>query len=119
MSQVQQCKSCPWRIDCEPERDIPNGYTCNLHEGLRDTIASDTRVSDVLRIMACHYSARGDEYPCAGWLFNQLGSGNNITLRLAVMRGRIPRPEVVGEQHPTFDDTLPRRLRQPGLLENA
>lgn len=23
---LKQCKSCPWRVDCEPERDIPNGY---------------------------------------------------------------------------------------------
>jgi hypothetical protein len=37
-----------------------------------------------------------------------LGAGNNITLRIAVMRGRVAIPEIDGEQHLTFDDTLPR-----------
>ena len=23
---VRQCRSCPWRVDCVPDRDIPNGY---------------------------------------------------------------------------------------------
>jgi hypothetical protein len=104
---IYQCKSCPWRVDCEPARDIPYGYSCDLHERLRDTIATDTRISDVLRIMACHYSKPGEEYACAGWLYNQLGAGNNITLRLAVMSGRLAVPEVDGEQHATFDATLP------------
>lgn len=107
---VRQCKSCPWRVDCDPERDIPNGYCVELHEGLRKTIASDTRVSvDVLNIMACHYSEPGVEIPCAGWLHNQLGVGNNIPVRLAVARGRMPVPVVEGEQHKHFEDTLPGR----------
>lgn len=105
---VRQCPSCPWRVDCVPERDIPNGYSCDLHEQLRETIARDTSISATLRIMACHYSKLGEEIPCAGWLHNQLGVGNNITVRLAVIRGRLPAPEVDGEQHQTFEETLPR-----------
>jgi hypothetical protein len=106
---VRQCRSCPWRVDCVPERDIPNGYSCDLHERLRGTIADgpDFRPGP-LRIMACHYSRLGEEYPCAGWLANQLGPGNNIAVRLAVMLGRMPIPEVDGDQHPTFEATLPR-----------
>lgn len=109
MTNVRQCKSCPWRVDCVPERDIPNGYSCELHEQLRDTIATDLRLSASLKVMACHYSKPGEEYPCAGWLANQLGVGNNIAVRLAVMTGHLPIPEVDGEQHMRFDDTLPTR----------
>ena len=34
---VVQCASCPWRVECVPDRDIP-GYVKGLHEGLRGTI---------------------------------------------------------------------------------
>ena len=109
MKKQKQCKSCPWRTDCEPERDIPNGYSCDLHAGLKSTIAEpgSFRPSSGLRAMACHYSPVGRERACAGWLHNQLGVGNNIGVRLAVMSGKLPVPEVVGEQHETFEDTLP------------
>lgn len=104
---VHQCKSCPWRVDCDPEHDIPNGYSTDRHCQLRNTIAQDLRISRILNIMACHYAPVGEEFPCAGWLYNQLGVGNNITVRLAIGRGQLPIPEVDGEQHETFDDTLP------------
>jgi Family of unknown function (DUF6283) len=108
----KQCPTCPWRVDCVPEQDIPHGYTCELHEALRDTIATDPISSlrpGPLRIMACHYSTPGHEIPCAGWLYNQMGPGNNLAVRMALMDGKLPMPEVDGPQHPTFDDTLPRR----------
>jgi hypothetical protein len=57
--------------------------------------------------MACHYSKLGEEIPCAGWLHHQLGVGNNIRLRMQAIRGEMPLPVVEGEQHRTFDDTLP------------
>lgn len=110
MEQVKQCKSCPWRVGCVPDQDIPNGYSVELHEDLRGTIAEPGAASlfrAQQRIMACHYSKVGEEFPCAGWLAHQLGDGNNIWLRIAVMRGRMPMPEVDGEQHKTFDETLP------------
>ena len=105
---VTQCKSCPWRVDCVPDEDIPNGYSRELHRGLACTIRSgvDSMIG-ALRVMACHYSRPGDEFACAGWLANQLGPGNNIGVRLAVMRGRLPVPNVDGPQHETFEDTLP------------
>jgi hypothetical protein len=56
--------------------------------------------------MACHYSKPGEEFACAGWLANQLGSGNNIGVRLAVAQGHLPVPEIDGEQHERFEDTL-------------
>lgn len=113
MATVKQCKTCPWRVDCDPERDIPNGYSCEMHEGLRQTIADPNEVSltQTTVSMACHYSKPGEEFACAGWLHHQLGPGNNIGVRIAVMTGRLPRPEVDGEQHETFDDTLPESMK--------
>lgn len=112
---VEQCASCPWRVDCVPERDIPNGYSTELHEGLRRTIGGGLESlfgGGTLRVMGCHYSQPGEKRYCAGWLANQLGPGNNLGLRLAAMTGRVPIPEVVGPQHETFDDTLPRKKRR-------
>ena len=117
-STVQQCKSCPWRVDCDPDTDIPNGYCRTLHADLKKTIAKDASLptGSSMHVMACHYSKPGEEFACAGWLHNQLGAGNNIGVRLAVMGGRFPVPEVDGEQHETFEDTIPtgpRRRSKP------
>ena len=58
-------------------------------------------------MMACHESKPEDEYPCVGWLMQQLGPGNNIALRLRAMDGRFDELELVGEQHETLEATLP------------
>jgi hypothetical protein len=110
MLTITQCRSCPWRVDCDPLTDIPNGYSVELHESLRETIAEPGAVclTGLKRIMACHYSKVGEEIPCAGWMHHQLGDGNNIWLRIEVMRKRMPMPEVIGEQHKRFEDTLPQ-----------
>jgi hypothetical protein len=48
-----------------------------------------------------------------GWLAHQLGPGNNIGLRLAVISGRIDvNFELIGEQHETFEDTLPQEQEE-------
>lgn len=111
LAQVRQCRSCPWRVDCSPVEDIPNGYSEALHEELRGTIAKPGSLNilcSTQRIMACHYSEVGQEFPCAGWLHHQLGDGNNIWLRIEVAHGRMPVPVIDGEQHGTFNETLPR-----------
>jgi hypothetical protein len=110
-----QCKSCPWRVDCEPDKDIPN-YSLDLAKGLTKTIREGTDslmdyMSGRVPSMACHYSKPDEELPCAGWLYNQLGVGNNIAVRLGIMAGRYPVPEVVGDQHERYEDTLPKRKR--------
>ena len=108
MNVVKQCKSCPWRVGCDPDSDIPNGYSRALHEGLKGTIADPGSLRlGALRIMACHHSKPGEEFPCAGWLHHQLGPGNNLMLRMMAMQGAIQVPEVDGEQHERFEDTLP------------
>ena len=61
-----------------------------------------------LHIMACHETTGGRELPCVGWLAHQLGVGNNLGLRLAVMTGRVnANVRTVGPQHERFEDTLP------------
>lgn len=109
---AKQCETCPWKVGADVNK-IPN-YVPALHEGLRDTIAKSPMESmapvlngQCVRMMACHYSKSGDEKPCAGWLYNQIGSGNNIGLRLLVHSGRIPIPLVDGDQHDDFESTLP------------
>lgn len=104
----RQCAKCPWRVDVDPH-DIPNGYCETKHAALKETIAIPElfQVGPV-RTMACHETKVGKETTCVGWLVNQLGPGNNIGLRLAVMSGRIDaNVRTVGEQHARFEDTLP------------
>jgi hypothetical protein len=124
---IHQCKTCPWRVDCEPMTDIPN-YVPGLHHKLDNTIAEPGSLAGLscttMRVMACHYSKPGEEFPCAGWLHHQIGPGNNIAVRMRVMFGKMPVPVVDGEQHETFEDTLcnvptpastraPKRSRPP------
>lgn len=105
--EIHQCRTCPWRVDCDPMTDIPN-YVPGLHHKLDNTIRSglETLGCKTMRVMACHYSKPGEEFPCAGWLSNQIGPGNNLGVRLRVMTGQMPVPVVDGEQYETFEETL-------------
>lgn len=108
LKRTKQCAKCPWRIDVDPN-DIPNGYSREKHAALSGTIARDGDLSFLsgapLRIMACHET---HDAHCLGWLMNQLGPGNNIGLRLAMLNcENIRDVNLVGEQHRCFEDTLP------------
>ena len=104
----RQCKKCPWRVDVDPH-DIPGGYCEAWHRGLASTIAEPGVLrAGGMRMMACHETPPEREQPCVGWLVHQLGPGNNIGLRLAVMSGHVDaNVETVGPQHQRFEDTLP------------
>ena len=106
----KQCAKCPWKVGVDPH-DIPNGYCEGKHAALDSTIAAPASLAGLgadLHMMACHETPEGVELPCVGWLHNQLGVGNNISLRLAAMSGQIDaNVETVGEQHEQFEDTLP------------
>lgn len=102
----KQCKKCPWRKGVDPHT-IPNGYSAEKHEALHKTLGHG--IGDRLTMMACHETEVGAELPCVGWLVNQLGPGNNLALRLAVMLDKIDaNVQIEGEQHERFEDTLPR-----------
>lgn len=106
---ARQCKRCPWLVTTDP-RTIPGGYCEAKHRALTSTIARPglPDLSAPLRMMACHESSVGRERPCVGWLHQQLTVGNNIALRLAVVRGRITSDyELVGKQHASLEDTFP------------
>lgn len=112
LKRTVQCAKCPWRKDVNP-RDIPNGYSEEKHRALIDTIAKPGDLGGVacstLRIMACHET---HDAHCIGWLVNQIGPGNNIGLRIAMMRCENGREiKTVGEQHASFEDTLPKTIQ--------
>lgn len=109
LKRTKQCKKCPWRKDVDPH-EIPNGYCEIKHKGLEKTIADQSNPMESLRAdkpnMACHET---DDAHCVGWLMNQLGEGNNIGLRIKMLscenRDKI---KLVGDQHRSFEDTLPK-----------
>lgn len=105
LKRTKQCAKCPWRVDVDPH-DIPNGYCEQKHAALESTIAKDP-ISSLSQhtAMACHET---HDTHCVGWLMHQLGPGNNIGLRLRMMNcENASKIKLVGEQHETFEDTLP------------
>lgn len=108
LKRTVQCAKCPWRKDVNPH-DIPNGYCPVKHAALDKTIAKEGDVSFLvtreLRAMACHET---HDAHCVGWLAHQAGPGNNIALRLHLMDcENVNKVKLMGEQHETFEDTLP------------
>lgn len=107
LKQTTQCDKCPWKVSTDPY-DIPNGYEVEKHQAVRDTIAEpgDLDFSNTMPAMACH---EAHEAHCIGWMAHQLGRGNNISLRLKMIGCTNRRKlQIVGEQHPNFEATLPR-----------
>lgn len=109
LKRTAQCAKCPWQVGVDPH-DIPNGYCEQKHRALSSTIARENDfsfLSNRLHIMACHET---HDAHCIGWLVNQLGPGNNIGLRLQIMScENAKKIRLRGEQHETFEDTLPNR----------
>jgi len=106
LKQTKQCKKCPWKVSTNP-MDIPNGYSVERHEALKSAIADPNKNYGLgsLNIMACHET---DDAHCIGWLYNQLGRGNNIALRLRMMTcSNFQDTRTVGKQHHYFEQTLP------------
>ena len=110
LKRVQQCEKCPWRVEVDPH-DIPNGYCEEKHRNLKKTIASlDGMGFGNGAAMACHET---DDAHCIGWLVNQLGPGNNLGLRMRMFScENASFIKLRGEQHATFEDTLPRNGRR-------
>jgi Family of unknown function (DUF6283) len=109
LGRTNQCEKCPWRVDVDPN-DIPNGYCEMRHQNLSGTIAKPGVISfgRTIQAMACHESPIGKEQHCIGWLYNQLGEGNNIPLRIQMRHcENLKDMRIVGEQHSRFEDTLP------------
>lgn len=113
LSRTRQCAHCPWRKDVDPFT-IPNGYSVEKHRNLAGTIAPTDIMQQVealasatepQEVMACHET---HDSHCIGYLANQLGPGNNLRLRVQMRNCENAHLiETVGEQHETFEDTLP------------
>lgn len=102
-----QCAKCPWKVETNPF-EIPDGYSEEKHKNLSCTIAEQGDIRAPSSVMACHHSEPGNEEHCVGWIYNQLGVGNNIGLRLRMLScENICDLKIVGEQHEIFEDTLP------------
>ncbi|AGZ61812.1 MAG: hypothetical protein AV945_gp05 [Phormidium phage MIS-PhV1B] len=107
LNQTKQCATCPWKKSTTVA-EIPN-YTRDRHEKLANTIADETgnlsKIGCPIKMMACHHSSDGHEYECIGWLYNQLGSGNHIPLRM-IYCFNVKEIEVDDEQVASFDETF-------------
>lgn len=105
---TKQCAKCPWKVSTNPH-EIPDGYCELKHKNLSSTIAVPGELLSTGSAMACHHSKGNDKMYCIGWLHNQLGIGNNIPLRIKMLRcDNISDIKVVGDQHVKFEDTLPQ-----------
>lgn len=105
---TNQCDKCPWKVDTNPN-DIPDGYCETKHANLKNTIAREGELNfGSMNVMACHHSSGDDRMYCVGWLNHQLGIGNNIGLRMLMLRCENARDiKTFGEQYQVFEDTLP------------
>lgn len=108
LKRTKQCAKCPWRKGVDP-RDIPNGYSIEKHRALELTIAQpgdlSALASNEVRVMECHET---HDTHCIGWLVNQLGTENNIALLLDMLScANADKIKLIGEQHESFEDTLP------------
>jgi len=117
LKRTQQCAKCPWKTSTNPY-DIPRGYSREKHLALKSTIADATSPiqPETMRYMACHEHDSSEGVPCVGWLANQLGRGNNIALRIAMLKCENAHEiKLSGPQHETFDETLPppRKFARP------
>jgi len=104
----KQCKKCPWKLSTDPHQ-IPHGYSLRKHKSLKLTIANPGEIQTTcIKAMACHET---QESYCIGWLVNQLGQGNNIPLRIKMLNYDLSVVQLDGEQHETFEETLPKKKK--------
>lgn len=104
LKRTAQCEKCPWLVGTNPH-EIPDGYSVEKHRALSRTIAVPGDLRGAPSAMACHET---DDAHCVGWLVNQIGPGNNIGLRIRMMScTNADKIRLRGEQHNTFEDTLP------------
>jgi hypothetical protein len=105
LKRTAQCAKCPWIVGIDPY-DIPDGYSEEKHRALKSTIAGPEHgLLGPQTAMACH---EAEDAHCVGWLANQLGSGDNIGLRIRMISCQNAHAiRLRGEQHETFESTLP------------
>ena len=111
LNRTVQCARCPWKVSTDPS-SIPDGYSIEKHRNLSCTIAEPGSLAPLKSVMACHHSAPDEPEYCIGWLWNQLGEGNNLSLRMLMRTySNASDLKVKGEQHRCFTDTLPKNYK--------
>lgn len=81
---VIPCPTCPWRRSSTVGGfDIP-AFDIDLMRSLANTVGDG---DDFRNIMACHYSACGDETPCVGYVAQE--GYSNLSIRMMAIRDRI------------------------------
>jgi hypothetical protein len=104
---TKQCKNCPWKESVNPA-DIPNGFDYKSHKKLIESQPKEFEITDKLSVMACHNSNDNDQMFCVGYLHNQLGVGNNISLRLKMLFcDNVSEIEVYGKQRKSLTEVKP------------
>lgn len=84
MKPATPCQSCPWRKSNPPGGANIPGFSLDKMRRLRATVGE----GDAFRtVMACHYSACGDERPCIGYV--AVEGMSNINVRLMAIQGDI------------------------------
>lgn len=111
ITRKKQCLKCPWRVDVNPY-DIPN-YIPEKHLKLKNTMLTGMEgFGKSRRVMSCHELEGVEGDYCVGWLIHQLTVGNDIGLRLKMRDYDLSDVELIGEQHGTFEDTLPKDFKE-------
>jgi hypothetical protein len=102
---ARPCGNCPFRTDSPPGE-----FSMSRFRALRataGTAGAEARFGEPM--FACHKTEEGRDRACAGWLAT--AGGYHMTVRLAVVEGRIPgemlRPgDDWPELYPTYEDMV-------------
>jgi hypothetical protein len=88
---TKPCSGCPWRVDAPLNAFPPQVF----QDSARTTYDMATHT------FGCHSSSRSAPQTCAGFLLR--GASDNLTVRLAVVSGRID-PDSIGSPVELYSD---------------
>lgn len=107
----KQCRKCPWKVGTG--KNIPNGFARDARDRMQRMTAMPGSLVRTELLMQCHETPETKPLPCVGWLVHQLGPGNNLRLRMALIAGQIDgNVETIGPQHRRPEDVVPRDLEE-------
>lgn len=116
----EPCKSCPWRKSSTVGgADIP-GFSIEMMRGLRNCCGEDDQFRP---IMACHYSACGEERACVGYLASE-EAYHNIAVKVGAAYGKYDWAAILKacdgiERWESFEDMLKAYEDAQSLRSNA
>lgn len=120
---TKPCASCPW-VRANTAADIPS-FSLELAESLAECCPNENGMGPDFdaKLFACHKSAEGAEFACAGWLAS-VGRAHPM-VRLAVMMNELDVEALAPgkdwpDMHETYPDVLQKlqHTRPPGRLND-